>query len=258
MTTHAATTTTRPPAATPAAAPVAADAPADAPDFACFPDYPPRDDMMNTRHLHDYGNQPALRLYLGRPDTTIVLGEVPIAGDIPRGGSRVRIPDLLVAFNVNAEQILNQKGYAIRQQGKAPDLVLEVASDTTSKRDETEKWHDYAAFGVPEYWLFDPDWGQRYEQGLMGWTLVNGSYEAIPIHEYAADMRYGYSAVLGLYVCWEHGRLRWYDAATGYLRTHDEERDGRIAAEILQDAAEAENRRLRDEIARLRSAANGQ
>ena len=283
MTTHATTTATRPPAAMPAA-PVAADAAA--PDFAQFPDYPPRDDMMNTRYLHDYGNQPALRLYLGNPDSTIVLGEVPIAWDIPRGGSRVRIPDLLVACNVNAAQILNQKGYAIRQQGKAPDLVLEVASDTTSRRDETEKWHDYAAFGVPEYWLFDPDWGQRYEQGLTGWTLVNGSYEPIPIHEYAADMRYGYSAALGLYVCWEHGRLRWYDAATGYLRTHDEEHNGRIdergrrivaeilqdaatrerddergrriAAEILQDAAEAENRRLRDEIARLRSAANGQ
>ena len=176
-----------------------------------------------------------------------MLGEVPIAWDIPRGGSRVRIPDLLVACNVNAAQILNQKGYAIRQQGKAPDLVLEVASDTTSRRDETEKWHDYAAFGVPEYWLFDPDWGQRYEQGLMGWTLVDGEYEPIPIHEYAAEQRYGYSAVLGLYVCWEHGRLRWYDAAEGYLRTHDEERDGRIdergrriIAEILQDAAATE------------------
>ena len=60
-------------------------------------------------------------------------------------------------------------------------------------------------------------------------------------------MRYGYSAALGLYVCWEHGRLRWYDAATGYLRTHDEERNdrilergGRIAAEVLRDAATAQ------------------
>ena len=119
----------------------------------------------------------------------------------------------------------------------------------------------------------------------MGWTLVNGSYEPIPIHEYAADMRYGYSAVLGLYVCWEHGRLRWYDTAAGYLRTHDEERDGRIdergrriIAEILQDAAtnerdavaaerdaersarlaaEAEVQRLRDEIARRRAGGDG-
>ena len=281
MTTDAATTAIRRPAATIAA-------PADAPAGARFPDYPPRDDMMNTRHLHDYGNQPALRLYLGRPETTIVLGEVPIAWDIPRGREGVRIPDLLVARNVNAEQILNQMGYAIRQHGKAPDFVLEVASDTTSRRDETVKWHDYAAFGVTEYWLFDPDWGQRYEQGLIGWTLVNGGYEPIPIHEYAADMRYGYSDALGLYVCWEYGRLRWYDAETGYLRSHDEERNGRIeerrnriAAEILNDAfaterdtaaaerdafaaerdaernarlaAEAEVQRLRDEIAGRRA-----
>ena len=214
--------------------------------------------MMNTRHLHDYGNQPALRLYLGRPETTIVLGEVPIAWDIPRGREGVRIPDLLVALNVNAEQILNQMGYAIRQHGKAPDFVLEVASDTTSRRDETDKWHDYAAFGVTEYWLFDPDWGQRYERGLIGWTLVNGGYEPIPIHEYAADMRYGYSAALGLYVCWEYGRLRWYDAETGYLRSHDEERNGRIeersnriAAEILNDAFATE----RDAAAAERDAA---
>ena len=290
MTTNATTIATRPPAAM-AAPPTSA--PADAPYFAQFPDFPPRDDMMNTRHLHDYGNQPALRLFLGRPETTIILGEVPLAWDIPRGRAGVRIPDLMVAFEVNADQIRNQMGYAIRQQGKAPDFVLEVASNTTSLRDETIKWRDYAAYGVSEYWLFDPDWGQRYAQGLIGWTLVNGSYEPIPIHEYEEGLRYGYSAALGLDVCWEHGRLRWYDVETGYLRTHDEERDGRIlerggriAAEALKDlaeegrdaernarlaaevqrdeernsrlAAEAENQRLRDEIARMRANGNGQ
>ena len=258
MTTANATTiATRPPAATVAPPP----APADAPPFACFPDFPPRDDMMNNRHLHDYGNQPALRLFLGRPDTTLVLGEVPLAWDIPRGRAGVRIPDLMVAFDVRADQILDQMGYAIRQQGKAPDFVLEVASNTTSLRDETLKWRDYAAYGVTEYWLFDPDWGQRYQQGLIGWTLVNGRYERIPIHEYEEGMRYGYSAALGLYVCWEHGRLRWYDAATGYLRTHDEERDGRIlerggriAAEALRDMAATQ----RDAMAAERDAATAE
>ena len=292
MTANASTTATIPPAAT---TPTAALA--DAPDIARFPDYrfpyfPPFDDMMNIRHIHGYGNQPALRLHLGKPETTIVMGEVPIAWDFPPGPVSVPIPGLLIAFDVRTEQIFDQMGYSIRQQGKAPDFVLEVASDNTSRRDETDKWHDYAAFGVTEYWLFDPDWGQRYEQGLTGWTLVNGGYEPIPIHEYAADMRYGYSVVLGLYVCWEYGRLRWYDAETGYLRSHDEERNGRIeersnriAAEILNDAfaterdaaaaerdaaaaerdversgrlaAEADNRRLQDEIARLRAGSDG-
>ena len=229
--------------------------PADAPAIARFPDFrfpyfPPFDDMVHIRHIHDYGIQPALRLFLGSPETTIVMGEVPLAWDFPPGPVTVPIPGLLVAFDVRTDQILDQMGYAIEQQGKAPDFVLEVASDNTPLRDETGNRLAYADFGVTEYWTFDPDWGQRCEQGLMGWTLVDGDYAPIPVQEYAADMYYGYSTALGLSVCWEQGRLRWYDAATGYLRTHDEEQSGRLAAE-------SENQRLRDELARRRANGNG-
>ena len=57
----------------------------------------------------------------------------------------------------------------------------------------------------------------------------------------------GHSDVLGLDICWEHGHLRFYDPAEGrYLMTFDEEADGRLAAE-------AEVRRLRDELSRLQS-----
>ncbi len=230
-------------ARTPASSPSAPtmpqpDATADAPVPAQFPDFPPRADMMNTTYFHDDGNQAALRLHLGNPETTIVLGEVPIAWDVPAGRAGVRIPDLLVAFNIRRARVIAQKGYSIREQGKPPDFVLEVASDNTARRDEIRKREDYAAFGIAEYWLFDPDWGQRYEAGLTGWTLVNGNYEPIPIHQYAPGMYYGYSAVLGLYVCWEHGKLRWYDPDAGYLRTHDEEHSDRIAAETRHNAAE--------------------
>ena len=230
-----------------------------------FPDFPPRNDMMNPRHLHDAAIQSALRMHLGNPDTTIVLGEVPIAREVSQGRAGVRIPDLLIAFNVRRARILAQQGYAISEQGKPPDFVLEVASNTTSRVDETAKLLDYAAFGVTEYWLFDPDWGRRYARGLMGWTLVNNSYAAIPIYEYAPGRHCGYSAVLGLYVCWEHGRLRWYDPVAGYLRTHDEERDERIIAETRLDAererriaAEAEAERLRNELARRPAGNEGQ
>ena len=61
------------------------------------------------------------------------------------------------------------------------------------------------------------------------------------------DLFRGHSEVLGLDICWERGQLRFYDPAEErYLMTFDEEADGRIAAE-------AEVRRLRDELSRLRS-----
>ncbi|MEM1042896.1 MAG: Uma2 family endonuclease [Bacteroidota bacterium] len=39
----------------------------------------------------------------------------------------------------------------------APDLVIEVLSPSTEVRDRGVKLEDYAAHGVAEYWLLDPD-----------------------------------------------------------------------------------------------------
>ena len=39
----------------------------------------------------------------------------------------------------------------------APDFIAEVLSDSTAKRDRGIKMEDYAAHGVAEYWLIDPD-----------------------------------------------------------------------------------------------------
>lgn len=39
----------------------------------------------------------------------------------------------------------------------APDLVVEVLSDSTEARDRGVKMEDYAAHGVREYWLVDPE-----------------------------------------------------------------------------------------------------
>lgn len=236
--------------------------------LAQFPDFPPRDDMMNLIYLHKPAHLASLEWHFGNLDDTIVLGEVPIAWEVPRGRGGVRIPDLMVAFNIRHAHILAQRGYAISEQGKPPDFVLEIASNTTSKIDETRKWRDYANFGVTEYWMFDPDWGRRYAAGLSGWTLMDGTYQAIPIIQHADGMHYGDSAVLGLQVCWEHGNLRWYDpAAARYLDTFKSlatardtvmrERDAAVnerdAVVNERDAALSEAQRLRDEITRLRA-----
>ena len=39
----------------------------------------------------------------------------------------------------------------------APDLLVEIRSDSTAERDENLKRKLYAKFGVKEYWLVDPD-----------------------------------------------------------------------------------------------------
>ncbi|MEZ0542857.1 Uma2 family endonuclease [Fibrella arboris] len=38
----------------------------------------------------------------------------------------------------------------------APDLVVEVLSESTKKNDRTVKFEDYAAHGIAEYWIIDP------------------------------------------------------------------------------------------------------
>ncbi len=49
----------------------------------------------------------------------------------------------------------------------APDLVIEVLSQTTAKTDRTTKLKLYARYGVKEYWIIDPNGpsGQIYRRG---------------------------------------------------------------------------------------------
>ena len=109
---------------------------------------------------------------------------------------------------------------------------------------------------------------------LRGDFLIEGKYEPIAIETLQEGMLRGYSVALGLYVCWEDGRLRFFDPGTeSYLRSHDEdatraeeehaermaiqaraeeERAGRLAAQARAAAAEARAAELEAELRRLR------
>ncbi len=53
-----------------------------------------------------------------------------------------------------------------------PDFVAEVLSPSTEKNDRFDKFMDYAAHGVGEYWIIDPA-GKTIEK----YVLESGVYE---------------------------------------------------------------------------------
>ncbi len=249
-----------------------------------FPEFPPRNDMLNPIYLHLPGHQTALILHFGDSPAIIVLSEVPLGWRHDQGRRGILIPDLLVAFDVNRDAIIDRRGYAIEEWGKPPDFVLEVASPSTRRRDETAKRKGYEDYGAREYWRFEPDtddgWSRR--PGLAGDELADGAYRPIEIVQVDDGVYWGRSKALGLDLCWERGELRFRDPETGrYLMTHRDERAGRLAAENARDAererrlaeyerriaeregriaererrldVEADNRRLRAEIDRLQN-----
>ncbi len=219
-----------------------------------LPDPPQRepDELTNYDHLHKTGSSLHLARHFGSPETTLVEADRWIVPYPHYGTPRRRRPDLLVAFNVDPAAYESSNGYIISEQGKPPDFVLEVASPSTAEIDVGDKREDYAALGIPEYWRFDRT-GEYHGARLAGDRLVDGVYVPMPIEELAEGSLQGYSAVLDLYLRWEHGQLGWYDPATGqHIPTYDyqrgradNEREARIRAEDQVRNLEAEIRRLR-------------
>ena len=48
-------------------------------------------------------------------------------------------PDLIIAFNADPAACNARNGYVISEQGKPPDFVLEIGSESTGQRDATVK-----------------------------------------------------------------------------------------------------------------------
>ncbi len=215
-----------------------------------FPDPPedPEDKMTSFDHLTATGNAHYLIVHLGNPETTLVAGDRYLALAPTRSLAGVRYPDLLVAFGVDPAAYKASNAYVISEQGKPPDLVLEIASRSTGHIDVGEKRRDYAALGIPEYWRFDETETGRYHGArLAGDRLVEGEYVAIEIEELPGGSLQGYSAALDLNLRWVAGELVFYDPATEQriATLEDEraranaERAARADAEVRADTAEA-------------------
>ena len=240
-----------------------------------LPDIPDRepDEVTQYDQLFKDGRSRDLAFHLGNPETTLVEADRWIAPDAAFDKRRARYPDLLVAFGVDPEAYRASNGYIIEEQGKPPDLVLEVASESTGENDVGDKREYYQALGILEYWRFD-ETGEHHGTKLAGDRLVEGRYEPVEIEELPGGVLQGYSRALGLHLRWVVGRLVFYDPAAGApiatLESEraraETEREARLREQARADTAEARanteqeariqaearNRELAEELRRLR------
>jgi Uma2 family endonuclease len=101
---------------------------------------------------------------------------------LPDGPARE--PDLLFVAREHLERLTE-----VRLNGPA-DLVVEVVSDDSVARDRADKFYEYQAAGIPEYWIIDPRPGfERVDFYVLEDT---GRYRPVPV---SADGRY-YATVL--------------------------------------------------------------
>ena len=209
--------------------------------------------------LYKTGSVHYLIQHLGNPDTTLVTAQLPIVASFGDRCIPPRIPDLLVAFDVDPKTYEECNGYVVSQHGKPADFVLEVASAATALMDLFIKREDYAALGIPEYWRFDIT-GEHYGAKLAGDFLVDGSYRPAELYQPEPGLLQGYSPALDLNLRWDRGRLLWLDPTTEapipdyehqkarYERARDEAQRIPLerAVERLQRLVE-ENHRRRDD-----------
>jgi Uma2 family endonuclease len=169
-----------------------------------------------------------------------------------RGDKRKHVaPDVFVVRGV--PKLPRRDHYLVWQEGKGPDLIIELTSKTTRREDQKKKWTLYRdVLKVPEYVLFDP-YEDYLKPPFQGYRLVQGQYVAIDPVEGRLP-----SAVLGLHLERDGTEPRFYDPATGQrLPTRQEALREQESALLEKEAVirqqDAELQRLRAELEALRA-----
>ena len=96
---------------------------------------------------------------------------------VGEGRDTVLEPDLVVVCD---KEKLDDRGCV-----GAPDMVVEILSPSTSKKDRTLKFNKYRQAGVRELWIVDPG-----DKTVTVYMLMNGEYtarayddsETVPVH----------------------------------------------------------------------------
>jgi Uma2 family endonuclease len=85
-------------------------------------------------------------------------------------------PDLAIICDPNKIDEKGCKG--------SPDLIIEVLSPGTARKDKWEKFHQYEKAGVKEYWIVDPT-----HETVETYTLVDEKYSQRKIYSNEDEIR---------------------------------------------------------------------
>jgi Uma2 family endonuclease len=156
-------------------------------------------------------------------------------------------PDVFVTLGI-PDDGRRRDAYLVWEEGKGPDLVIELTSKSTRREDQGSKLALYRdVLKVREYFLFDP-YGEFLQPPLKGFRLVEGEYEPIAPVEGRLP-----SEVTGLHLEPLVENLRLYDPSTArHLPTSKELQAIYDQAEAERVAARAETERLLRELEELR------
>ncbi len=132
-----------------------------------------------------------------------------------------RGPDFFVALNTQPHP---RKSWMVwEEDGKYPNVIVELLSESTAEVDRSLKKRLYAeTFRTPEYFWFDPN-----SQEFKGFALVRGQYQPIE----ATEQSRLWSEQLQLYLGVYNEKLRFFEPSGELVPTPDE------AAILAQSAA---------------------
>jgi Uma2 family endonuclease len=149
-----------------------------------------------------------------------------------------RGPDFFVVLGCERK---TRKSWVVwEEEGKYPNVILEILSDSTASIDEGLKKEIYQdTFRTLDYFWYDP-----YTQEFAGFHLVDGKYQSLQ----ASELGYLWSQQLGLYLGVNEGLVRFFTADGQLVQTPEE------SAQQAQQTAQQTEQRLEQTQQRLEQA----
>lgn len=150
-----------------------------------------------------------------------------------------RGPDFFVVLG--SEKRPRKSWVVWEEEGKYPNIIIELLSDSTAQTDRGLKKQIYQdIFRTPDYFWFDPD-----SLELEGFHLVDGIYQPLPPN----PQGHLWSQQLGLYLGVQAQALRFF-TADGELVPSTQESAETAQSEVIEAQRQAEIERQRAEAER--------